>query len=64
MIGGQLYGAEDLGRLASLPNLDQARGMLLGVLQAPLAQFVRTLAEPPVMLARVFAARGDAEQTA
>ncbi len=64
VIGGQLYGAEDLVRLASLPNLDQARGMLLGVLQAPLAQFVRTLAEPPVMLARVFAARGDAEQTA
>jgi len=63
-IGGTLYGAEDLGRLASLPNLDQARGMLLGVIQAPLTQLVRTLVEPPAMLARVLAAHGDAESSA
>ena len=62
-IGGTLYGAEDLSRLASLPNLDQARAMLLGVIQAPLTQLVRTLAEPPAMLARVLGARGDAEST-
>jgi len=60
-IGGTLYGAEDLGRLASLPNLDQARAMLLGVLQGPLSQLVRTLAEPPAMLARVLGARGESE---
>jgi len=60
VIGGVLYGAEDLSRLASLPNLDQARAMLLGVIQAPLTQLVRTLAEPPGMLARVLGARGDA----
>jgi large subunit ribosomal protein L10 len=59
-IGGTLYGAEDLGRLASLPNLDQARAMLLGVLQAPASKLVRTLAEPPGMLARVLGARGEA----
>ncbi|MAF84418.1 MAG: 50S ribosomal protein L10 [Gammaproteobacteria bacterium] len=63
VIGGTLYGAEDLNRLASLPNLDQARAMLLGVLQAPLSQLVRTLAEPPGMLARVLGARGDAESS-
>jgi len=60
-IGGELYGAEDLGRLASLPNLDQARAMLLGVLQAPLSQLARTLAEPPAMLARVLGARGESD---
>ncbi|MBT8442512.1 MAG: 50S ribosomal protein L10 [Gammaproteobacteria bacterium] len=60
-IGGALYGAEDLGRLASLPNLDQARAMLLGVLQAPASKLVRTLAEPPAMLARVLDARGESE---
>lgn len=60
-IGGALYGAEDLGRLASLPNLDQARAMLLGVLQAPASKLVRTLAEPPAMLARVLGARGESE---
>lgn len=60
-VGGALYGAGDLDRLASLPNLDQARAMLLGVLQAPLTQLARTLAEPPAMLARVMAERGRAE---
>ena len=61
-MGGTLYGPEDLERLASLPTLDQARAMLLGVLQAPLAQLVRTLAEPGALVARVLAARGKAEQ--
>jgi large subunit ribosomal protein L10 len=63
-IGGTLYGPEDLGRLASLPNLDQARAILLGVLQAPLTKLVRTLAEPPVMLARALGARGESDQKA
>lgn len=63
-IGGNLYGAGDLDRLASLPNLDQARAMLLGVLQAPLVQLVRTLNEPPAMVARALGARGESEQTA
>lgn len=63
-IGGMLYGAEDLNRLASLPNLDQARAMLLGCLQAPYGKLVRSLAEPPAMLARVLGGRGDAESAA
>lgn len=57
--GGQLMGAEDLGRLADLPTLEEARAMLAGVLQAPLAKLVRTLAEPSAMLARTLAARGE-----
>lgn len=64
VIGGTLYGPEDLGRLASLPNLEQARAMLLGVLQAPLTALARTLAEPPAMLARVLAARGESGESA
>ena len=60
-VGGSLYGAEDLDRLASLPNLDQARAMLLGVLNAPGGQLARTLAEAPSMLARVLNARGQQE---
>lgn len=59
-VGGTLYGPQDLERLASLPTLDQARAMLLGVLNAPLAQFVRTIAEPGALVARVLAARGKA----
>jgi large subunit ribosomal protein L10 len=63
VIGGSLYGPEDLGRLASLPNLEQARAMLLGVLQAPMSKLARTLAETPAMLARVLAARGESDQS-
>jgi large subunit ribosomal protein L10 len=58
-VGGALYGAGDIDRLASLPTLDQARSMLLGVFEAPLSQLVRTLAEPGAMLARALKARGD-----
>ncbi|MEL6870710.1 MAG: 50S ribosomal protein L10 [Pseudomonadota bacterium] len=58
-VGGQLLEAGDLGKLADLPNLDQARAMLLGCLQAPLSQFVRTISEPQGMLARTLAARGE-----
>ena len=61
-VSGEVYPAADLERLASLPTLDQARAMLLGVLTAPMSQFVRTLAEPPAMLARLLAAHGDKPQ--
>jgi len=56
-IGGALYGASDIDRVASLPTLDEARAKLLGTLQAPAAQLVRTLAEPAAMLARTLQAR-------
>ena len=58
-IGGELFAASDLDRLAALPTLDGARAILLRLLQAPLTQLVRTLAEPPVMLARTLQARSD-----
>lgn len=59
--GGQLMPASDLKKLADLPTLDQARAMLLGVMIAPMSQLVRTLAEPPAMLARTLSARGSQE---
>ena len=59
--GGQLMPGSDLAKLASLPTLDQARAMLLGVMVAPMSQLVRTLAEPPAMLARTMSARGSQE---
>ena len=61
-IGGMLYGPADLERLASLPTLDQARAILLGVLQAPATKLARTLAEPGALIARVLAARCKAEE--
>jgi large subunit ribosomal protein L10 len=56
-VGGQLMQAGDLATLADLPTLDQARAMLLGVMIAPMTKLVRTLAEPPAMLARTLSAR-------
>lgn len=58
-VGGRIYPASDLERLASLPTLDQARAILLGVFQAPASQLVRTLAEPSAMLVRTLAAYGE-----
>ncbi len=59
--GGQLLPASDLARLAELPTLDQARGILLGVMLAPMTKLVRTLAEPSGMLARTLGARSNQE---
>ena len=58
-IGGQLYPPSELGRVASLPTLDEARAQLLGLFQAPMSQFVRTLAEPQAKFARLLAAYRD-----
>ena len=38
-VGGTLYGAKDIERLASLPTMDQARSMLMGTMLAPISQF-------------------------
>jgi large subunit ribosomal protein L10 len=58
-IGGELYAASDLNRLAALPTLDEARAMLLRTFNGPLAQLVRTFAEPPAMVARTLQARSE-----
>jgi len=57
--GGQVMPGSDLAKLADLPTLDQARAILLGVIVAPMSQLVRTLAEPPAMLARTLSARSE-----
>ncbi|MBM4196697.1 MAG: 50S ribosomal protein L10 [Gammaproteobacteria bacterium] len=58
-IGGQVYPGSELGRVASLPTLNEARARFLGLLQAPLSQFVRTIAEPQAKFARLLAAYRD-----
>ncbi|MEQ8207146.1 MAG: 50S ribosomal protein L10 [Woeseia sp.] len=59
--GGQLLEASELSKLAELPTLDQARAMLLGVFMAPMSKLVRTLVEPPAMVARTLSARAAQE---
>jgi len=61
-IGGVLYPAEELQRLADLPTREQALAMLMGVMKAPIEKFVRTLAEPHTRLVRMLAAVRDQKQ--
>jgi large subunit ribosomal protein L10 len=63
-VGGTLYGAKDIERLASLPTKDQAISMLLGTMLAPISKFVRTLAEPTAKFVRTVKAVADKQQAA
>jgi large subunit ribosomal protein L10 len=64
VVGGELYDASELTRMASLPTYDQGIAMLMGVLKAPIEKFVRTLAEPHTKLVRSMAAVRDSKQAA
>lgn len=50
--------------LATLPSREELMSKLLGTMQAPIAQFVRTLNEVPTKLVRGLAAVRDAKQAA
>jgi large subunit ribosomal protein L10 len=63
-LGGSTLAAKDLDRIASLPTLEGARAMLLGVLQAPASKLVRTIAEPHTRLVRALAAVKDKREAA
>lgn len=63
-IGGTLYPGADIERLASLPSKEQALSMLMGVMQAPIAKFVRTVAEPTAKFVRTVQAVADSKQAA
>lgn len=61
-LGGALYGAEDIDRLATLPTLDEARAMLMSVMLAPITKLARTFNDVPGRLVRVVAAVRDQKQ--
>lgn len=63
-LGGAALTAKDLDKVASLPTKQQALGQLVGLLQAPISKFVRTLAEPHAQLVRTIAAVKDKKQAA
>ena len=65
IVGGSM-GAQKLDEagvrsLASMPSLDELRGTIVGLLNAPATKVVRTIKEPTSMLARVFGAYGAKE---
>ena len=63
--GGIVDGNEvtpaDIAKLATLPSLDELRGKLVSLLQAPASKLARLLNEPGAQLARVARARGSQE---
>jgi large subunit ribosomal protein L10 len=58
-MGKTVLDAKGVSSLADLPSLDELRGKLIGLLQAPASKIARTLNEPGAQLARVFGAYGN-----
>jgi large subunit ribosomal protein L10 len=63
-MAGKLMTVEQVKALAMLPGREQLLAMLLGTMQAPIANFVRTLNEVPSKFVRTLAAVRDAKQAA
>ena len=60
-MGTTVLDANAVNSLAQLPSLDELRGTLIGLIQAPATKIARTVSEPAAQLARVFAAFGAKE---
>ena len=56
-LDGKPIDSEELATLATLPSLDELRGKLVGLLQAPAQKIAAVLAAPGTQLARVVDAR-------
>ena len=54
---GRALTPADIATLATLPSLDELRGRLVGLLQAPAQKLVTLLVEPGAQLARLVEAR-------
>ncbi len=63
-IGGKLLPASDISKLAKMPTKDQAIGILMGTMLAPIEKFVRTLVAPTSKLVRTVAAVRDSKEAA
>jgi large subunit ribosomal protein L10 len=56
---GRLWGAAQIQEWVSLPTLDELRGKILGLLQAPASKLARLMVTPSTRLARVLRLRGQ-----
>jgi large subunit ribosomal protein L10 len=63
-VGGQAYPANELDRLASLPTRNEAIGLFMATLRAPLDKLARTLNEIPGKLVRTIDAIRQQKETA
>ncbi len=60
-MGTQVLDAEGIKALASMPSLDELRGTLIGLLNAPATKIAQLSTAPAAKLARVFGAYGAKE---
>ncbi len=60
-LGDKPLDVESVMALAKLPSLDELRGKIVGLLQAPAGKIVGVLQAPSGQLARVFGAYGSTE---
>lgn len=63
-MGGQLLDPEGVKALATLPSLDELRGKIVGLLQAPATKVAGVLQAPAAQLARVFSAYASKDNAA
>ena len=63
-VGGKLLQANQIDALAKLPTREQALGMLVSVMIAPVTKLVRTFNEVPTKVTRAVAAVRDQKQNA
>lgn len=60
LLDGEVLDTAGIATLATLPSLDELRGKIVGLLQAPAGKLARLLNEPAAQMARVVAARETA----
>ena len=60
-MGDTVLDVDGIKALAALPSLDELRGTIIGLIQAPATKIARTISEPGAQLARVFGAYGAKE---
>jgi large subunit ribosomal protein L10 len=64
VLGSSVLNEEGVKSLATLPSLDQLRGTLIGLIQAPATKVAGVLQAPAGQLARVFSAYAKKDEAA
>ena len=61
LVDGEVLDDAGIKHLSTLPSLDELRGKIVGLLQAPAGKLARLLNEPGGQLARIMSAKGAEE---
>ena len=59
IVNNQILNKDEIQHLAELPSLDELRGKIIGILQAPATKMARVIQAPAAQLARVLQAFAD-----